>query len=156
MNTPRLRSLALSIFIGLLLLGKTTVASAQDAEAPKTLFGDFLKDHDIEVTASGTIDYYSRYVWRGQYLDRDNVIQPGFSFTVKGFTIGYWANFDMENKDSLPAAEGLIEVLSNCNKILNMKCRVLKCKIILSIIMPKNASVCNETKQICNSCITKC
>src|SRR5258705_1761580 len=60
-----------------------------------------------------------------------------------------------ENKDSLPAEEVLIAVLSNCNKILNMKCRVLMYDYPF-YYYAKIVQLCNETKQIGNSCITKC
>lgn len=89
--------------VSLLVLSPKTWA--QDAEATKTLFGDFLKEYDFEVTGSATLDYYSRYVWRGQYLDTDGVLQPGASVSAKGFTAGYWGSFDAENRDALNSDE---------------------------------------------------
>jgi hypothetical protein len=83
-----------------------TITPLQAGESDqKTLFGDFLKERGIDITGSGTLDYYSRYVWRGQNLDNDSVLQPGLSFTSKGFTVGYWGSFDLENKDALTSDE---------------------------------------------------
>lgn len=46
------------------------------------------------VSAAGSYDYYSKYVWRGYVLDENPVVQPGISFSGYGFTVGVW--------DSLP------------------------------------------------------
>lgn len=84
---------------------------AQEAdEGPKTLLGDFLKEHDIQLSGSGTLDYYDKYVWRGQYLDTDGVLQPGVSMSVKGLTAGYWGSYDMENTDALTSDESDVYV----------------------------------------------
>ncbi len=72
-------------------------------ETPKSIFGDELKS--LGITGSVTMDYYNRYVWRGQYLDRDEVLQPGVSLSAKGFTVGYWGNWDLENSDALMSDE---------------------------------------------------
>lgn len=82
----------------------TTFASAQE-EPTKTLLGDYLKSKDIDVSVGGTLDFWDKYVWRGQYLDRDAVLQPGVSISAKGFTVGYWGSFDMENQDALASDE---------------------------------------------------
>lgn len=97
----------ITILTGLFVLtfsaGLAVKSYAEDA--PKTLFGDYLKEHDIEITGSATMDFYDKYVWRGQYLDHDAVIQPGVSFTAKGLTVGYWANMPLENSDALKSDE---------------------------------------------------
>ncbi len=77
-----------------------TAAVAVEAPAEEetpTLLGGLLKEYNIEPTGSATMDYYTRYAWRGQYLDRDAVLQPGVSLSANGFTVGYWSSFDMEN-----------------------------------------------------------
>ncbi|MGE0269464.1 MAG: hypothetical protein AB7S78_13525 [Candidatus Omnitrophota bacterium] len=96
-------SLTLVLFLGLSVLPKT--CTAEDMDEPPTLFGSFLKDMGVEISGGATMDYYDRYVWRGQYLDRDSVLQPGISFSTLGFTVGYWGSFDMENGDSLTSDE---------------------------------------------------
>lgn len=55
--------------------------------------------------ASGTLDYYSSYVWRGFTLDDDPVIQPGFNVSGHGFTVSFWGSFDYGNKDGLASDE---------------------------------------------------
>jgi hypothetical protein len=48
------------------------------------------EDIDFEVTA----DYYGKYIWRGQNLSDDPVIQPGASVSFAGFTASWWSNID--------------------------------------------------------------
>ncbi len=75
------------------------------AQEESRVFSDFFKDNNIVLGVSVTMDFWDKYVWRGQYLDRDNVLQPGFSVSAKGFTFGYWSSFDMENQDGLNSDE---------------------------------------------------
>ncbi len=82
------------------------IGLAEDAEeSTKTLFGDFLKEKNIDVTVAGTADFYNKYIWRGFVLDDDIVFQPGFSVSAAGFTVSGWGNFDLENKDALASDE---------------------------------------------------
>lgn len=82
------------------------VANAAPAEEEsKTLLQDLLKDYNINPSGSITLDYYNRYVWRGQYLDRDPVLQPGLTLSAAGFSVGYWSSWDMENVDMLSSDE---------------------------------------------------
>lgn len=74
------------------------VETAPAEEESPTLLGGLLKEYNIEPTGSATLDYYTRYAWRGQYLDRDAVLQPGVSLSANGFTVGYWSSVDMENR----------------------------------------------------------
>ena len=46
-----------------------------------------------------TVDFNSKYVWRGQNLVDDWVMQPGASTTIGGFTLGVWGNVDMTNEN---------------------------------------------------------
>ncbi len=84
---------------------ETPVMESTIEEEPGTLFGDLLKKYDLAPSGSITLDYYDRYVWRGQYLDRDDVLQPGISMTAKGLTVGYWSSWDMANDDALMSDE---------------------------------------------------
>jgi hypothetical protein len=87
------------------LLFMPLVARAEDSEETKTLFGDFLKEKNIEIAVAGTADFYNKYIWRGFLLDDDAVFEPGFSISSKGFTVSAWGNFDLENKDAFGSDE---------------------------------------------------
>ncbi len=104
-NNPETAAASVSVAPADAIPAPTPVQAAGESEEPKTLLGDLFKEYDIAPSGSVTLDYYSRYVWRGQYLDRDSVLEPGISISAKGFTFGYWSNFDMENNDSLPSDE---------------------------------------------------
>ena len=52
-------------------------------------------DVSYEVTA----DFFSKYVWRGQNVTDDWVLQPGVSATYNGFTGGVWGNLDLTNEE---------------------------------------------------------
>ncbi len=52
------------------------------------------------VALSGTVDYYSSYLWRGQALDKDPVVQPGFTVGYMGFSAGFWSSMGVSDKDS--------------------------------------------------------
>jgi hypothetical protein len=47
---------------------------------------------DFEITF--TTDYFSDYIWRGQKLSRESVIQPSFGFSFRDFGIELWGNYD--------------------------------------------------------------
>lgn len=102
-KTHQQHGIIISLTAFAMLIAAHTPAWAEDAG--KTLLGGFLKEKGIEVTGSATMDVYDKYVWRGQYLDKDTVLQPGVSFSAKGFTVGYWSSFDMENQDALLSDE---------------------------------------------------
>ncbi len=46
-----------------------------------------------------TLDFNSKYVWRGQNLVDDWAMQPGASTTIGGFTFGVWGNVDMTDEN---------------------------------------------------------
>jgi hypothetical protein len=60
---------------------------------------------DIKVDISGSIDYYSTYVWRGFTLDTDPVIQPGVNISALGFTYSFWSSWDANANDELTSDE---------------------------------------------------
>jgi len=70
----------------------------------KTL-SDFFKEKEIDVSVSASMDYYSKYVWRGMLLDDDNVFQPGVEVAVENFTLGFWGSWDAESEDSRSSDE---------------------------------------------------
>ena len=51
------------------------------------------------VSVSGSLDYSSKYVWRGFTLDQDPVVQPGLSLSSYGFTLSYWGSMPIGNRD---------------------------------------------------------
>ena len=40
------------------------------------------------------VGYYSNYVWRGQTLSGDWVVQPEVNLSYEGFGVGLWSNYD--------------------------------------------------------------
>jgi hypothetical protein len=58
----------------------TTVASAQGEDG---------------VSFGGTADFFSKYVWRGQNVVDDWVLQPSAFASYKGFTASVWGNVDV-------------------------------------------------------------
>lgn len=46
-----------------------------------------------------TLDFYSKYIWRGQKVVDDWVLQPGVSTTMGGLTLGVWGNVDMTDEN---------------------------------------------------------
>ena len=47
-------------------------------------------DVEFEITT----DYFGKYIWRGQDLSDDPVVQPGASASFAGLTASWWANID--------------------------------------------------------------
>jgi len=54
-----------------------------------------LADSAVELGVSA--DFYGKYIWRGQNLDDDPVIQSAVSAAYKGFTASLWGNFETTN-----------------------------------------------------------
>lgn len=96
--------LGLAVLVAMVLT-LPAVVRAEDEEAPKTLFGDFLKEKNVEVAVAGTADFYNKYIWRGFVLDDDAVFQPSFTVSAYGFAVSAWGNFDLESKDALASDE---------------------------------------------------
>jgi hypothetical protein len=44
------------------------------------------------------MDYYSKYIWRGQNIDDKSVLQPTISASAYGFTGSIWGNIDLTNR----------------------------------------------------------
>lgn len=79
---------------------------AQDEEGSKS---ETVFDR-LHLSASGDLAFNSIYMWRGIMLDGDPVVQPGFYVTgalseAATVKIGYWASFDIENRDALHSLE---------------------------------------------------
>jgi len=51
--------------------------------------------------ASVSADLLTNYVWRGQKLSDDHgVVQPAVGISDRGFSAGYWANYDLESGEN--------------------------------------------------------
>lgn len=59
----------------------------------------------LDLKASGSLDFYSKYVWRGFTLDKDPVLQPSFGVSAKGFTFTFWSSSDVDNNDGINSSE---------------------------------------------------
>ncbi len=90
----RLCLVMVMIFSAIILFSRTAKAAAADGILP-----------ELNLSASATIDSYSKYVWRGFTLDSDPVVEPGLSISGYGFTVSFWSNFDASNQDNLDSAE---------------------------------------------------
>lgn len=53
-----------------------------------------------EVSGSASVDIMSNYVWRGQKLSDDYVIQPSTEITYNGFSVNLWGNWDSDQAGS--------------------------------------------------------
>lgn len=47
-----------------------------------------------ETSGSASVDFMSNYIWRGQKLSDDFVIQPSVGITYEGLGINIWSNYD--------------------------------------------------------------
>ena len=56
---------------------------------------------DKVVTYGVSMDYYSKYIWRGQNVDNSSVLQPAVSASAYGFTGSFWGNLDLTNRSAV-------------------------------------------------------
>ncbi len=63
-----------------------------------TLVAGTAAAEDKVVTYGFSMDYFSKYIWRGQNVDNSSVLQPTVSASAYGFTGSFWGNVDMTNK----------------------------------------------------------
>ena len=80
-----------------------TFLTLSNAEA--AYLTDMLKDKGIDASVSANVSYYSKYVWRGQVLDNDTVMQSAVNVSIAGFEGGFWGNWDLVGDDSLMSDE---------------------------------------------------
>ncbi len=85
---------------GIVFLWLVAVPSVRAQEAEKVGILE-----SLDIAATGTLDFYSSYVWRGFTLDEDPVVQPSFSLASKGFTFTFWSSWDTDNNDGLNSDE---------------------------------------------------
>ncbi len=86
------------LIVGFLFFSLVVNVSAEEAEIEGLL-------PNLGIEASGTLDVYSQYLWRGFALDTDPVLQPGFNLSAHGFTFSFWSSWDFDNNDALDSDE---------------------------------------------------
>jgi len=64
-----------------------------------TLIGTAALKAEDEVSLGASADVMSKYVWRGQNLVDDWVLQPGAYVGYKGFTASFWGNLDLTDEN---------------------------------------------------------
>lgn len=64
-----------------------------------TLMNSRILKADDEVSIGASADIFSKYVWRGQNLVDDWVLQPGASVGYKNITASFWGNFDLTDEN---------------------------------------------------------
>jgi hypothetical protein len=74
-----------------MMVSAATMAWAEDKET-----GDNKEAEDKDKVAVGvTADFFSKYIWRGQNIIDNWVLQPGASVGYKGLTGSVWGNMDL-------------------------------------------------------------
>ena len=58
------------------------------------LFGTVAAFGESELDFELTVDYVSKYIWRGQNISDDPVFQPGLGASYKGLTAAIWGNLE--------------------------------------------------------------
>ncbi|MCK5393661.1 MAG: hypothetical protein KAI91_04925 [Candidatus Omnitrophica bacterium] len=96
----------LFLVVSVLVLSIFLSFSAKDVRAE-----GILDQLDIDVEISGTLDFYSDYVWRGFVLDRDPVFQPGISISAAGFTYSFWSSWDASNNSGSSESDEIDHVI---------------------------------------------
>jgi len=60
--------------------------------------GTLMAEEEQPLSATVSVSYFSKYVWRGQNVNDTSVMQPSVSGSAYGFTGSIWANIDMTNQ----------------------------------------------------------
>ncbi|HAJ57625.1 MAG TPA: hypothetical protein DCL35_07655 [Candidatus Omnitrophica bacterium] len=95
---------AVVLCLSIMCLGGSAFAGIPESD---TTFLGYCKKiaKGLDLQASGSLDFYSKYVWRGFTLDKDPVLQPSFSLSAKGFTFTFWSSSDVDNNDGINSGE---------------------------------------------------
>ena len=64
-----------------------------------TLISNQTSKAEDEVGIGVSADIFSKYVWRGQNLVDDWVLQPGANVSYKGLTASFWGNLDLTDEN---------------------------------------------------------
>ncbi len=62
------------------------------------LIGTTLAQDKLEATAQ--VDFFSKYIWRGQNFTDGPVTQPSVNLSYKRFTLSAWGNLELDNINS--------------------------------------------------------
>lgn len=54
----------------------------------------------IETEVAVDVPLLSAYVWRGQVLNKDAVLQPGLTGTIGGFSVNAWSSLNLDGTDT--------------------------------------------------------
>ncbi|AQQ08397.1 hypothetical protein L21SP3_00173 [Sedimentisphaera cyanobacteriorum] len=52
---------------------------------------------DADIKGDLSIDYSSKYIWRGKAISDESVMQTGLDFTMDKLSLGIWGNMDLTN-----------------------------------------------------------
>ena len=64
-----------------------------------------------EVSAGVSADVMSKYVWRGQNVVDDRVLQPGAYVSYKNFTASFWGNLDLTDENGFEGEFSEIDLI---------------------------------------------
>ncbi len=70
-----------------------------------SMCGGLVRAEESELAASLDLPVLSAYVWRGQVISKDFVLQPSLTVAKGGFAINWWGNFNLEDNATGHAAE---------------------------------------------------
>ena len=73
-----------------------------------------LKAED-EVSIGASADIFSKYVWRGQNLVDDWVLQPGAYVSYKDITASFWGNLDLTDENGYNGEFSEIDLTLDCS-----------------------------------------
>ncbi|MBN1817078.1 MAG: hypothetical protein JW828_06930 [Sedimentisphaerales bacterium] len=62
-----------------------------------SLYGTIQASDETKLEFGVGVDYFSKYIWRGQNLQDDGAIQPALSFTYGSLTGSIWGSLDLTN-----------------------------------------------------------
>lgn len=82
-----MRNAVVSILLVMCVAG---ISFAEDETA-----GVVVEDEAAGIGVDVSLDFFSKYVWRGQLLNDDYAFQPGVSVNFDKFTFGVWGSVDM-------------------------------------------------------------
>ncbi len=94
MQKKKVFAALLLIIIPVLLLPRTVFA--EEANSGHAAEENIRK---WNVLVGGGVDFYSKYIWRGQNLLDDPVLQPNAYVNIEDFTVSIWGNYGIENDE---------------------------------------------------------
>ena len=97
-----LRSNKIILMLILFVMSNCIVALAETVDSGKSVFthlnGDWLGEKPQWVPEiTGSLDFVSKYIWRGSNLVDAPCLQSDLSISRDGFTFDWWTNYSMSN-----------------------------------------------------------